>query len=128
MFKQIILKLKSRLPFITIVLFVIGVLVIAEVKRYKLKYSGKYTIGYTVSTYQTMANGTMVQYYYKIKGQLYKESDHFKSQTRIPARYLVVFYRYSPDLSRLLQEEPIPPQVKFAPKDGWEKIPDWAKK
>jgi hypothetical protein len=108
-----------------VVLLLFGFMIVYSIRRsYLLSHYERYTIGTTVNTFYTVPATKHVTYTYKMNYKYYKEDDYYNFNSKVPGgRYYVRFSAKNPNVSEILQDQPVPDSIKAAPPAGWSKIP-----
>jgi hypothetical protein len=93
--------------------------------QHTLRENHRYTIGTTIKTYWTMANGKQVLYTFNVGGRDYISSDRHHDEYKVPnGRCYIMFYVKDPEISEILQSKTVSDSIKEIPINGWEKIPE----
>jgi len=109
-------------------LFLLIALVIVKyyIDKNSIKKEYRVTIG-NVYDYETLTrSGYDLYYNYSVNGELY-ESDYIvynNPNNFVNRRFFVAFSPSNPKNCKILLEKPVPNELKQAPLEGWERIPD----
>lgn len=88
--------------------------------------NARFTIGTTEDISWSVASGRFIEFNYTVNGRSYTNSDNYlndKIKANCKCIYFVKYNPKDPSQSKLLQKVPVPDRIKFAPPNGWDKIP-----
>ncbi|MBN2757122.1 MAG: hypothetical protein JXR51_08100 [Bacteroidales bacterium] len=94
--------------------------------RKEVSENPRYTIGITYKASRTAKTGLMVDSYYYVNNIKYETWGYYIDGVKYPnGRYYVKFSAKNPDKSIIMFNKPVPQRIKEAPKEGWNKIPNY---
>ena len=119
----------NNIKIISIILFFIIIFSVFIKNIYNnklLEKSSKYTIGNIISINPNGNAGYRIYFTYEVNNKSYKAFGgiYRNNKNLIGKRYYIKFSPSNPNICKLLLEKEVPENIKNAPPEGWDKIPE----